>query len=403
MKLNYKQYALQFGIGGMILFITVILIYFFMDTNFSSNNGQNNHGKIYTPGLKIDRSELRMDQMDADSVILKKEVEFLKDQLASSLSAKDSTISNLTLEIEELKSTILNKEQMDQQKILETPNATKNATNIPINEPENINDYKNSIGEHSLSHIESESKVGVIKIGSGTNNLQNYKDFIPAGSSFEAILLGSVDASCGVGGTNNPQPILLRILDFGDLPNNFNSDMKRCRVIGGATGDLSSERVYIRTEKLSCINKDGKVKEIRLPGYIVGEDGKNGIRGRVVDKASMHVMNAGIAGFFSGIGNFLKHNPNIFKDKKGEEDVDPKSLESSIYFKEMIKTGGSSSTSSAFDKLSDYYIKRAEQLQPVIQIDAGRKITVVVTEGFEFQWKNNDPNAKLTSAKYEDK
>ncbi|MHB1910421.1 MAG: hypothetical protein ACYCQJ_16370, partial [Nitrososphaerales archaeon] len=33
------------------------------------------------------------------------------------------------------------------------------------------------------------------------------------------------------------------------------------------------------------------------------------------------------------------------------------------------------------DRLSKYYIDRAEQLQPVIQVAAGRKVDIVFTEG----------------------
>ena len=37
--------------------------------------------------------------------------------------------------------------------------------------------------------------------------------------------------------------------------------------------------------------------------------------------------------------------------------------------------------SSALDRLSQYYIDRAEQLQPVIQIAAGQVVDIVFTEG----------------------
>lgn len=40
--------------------------------------------------------------------------------------------------------------------------------------------------------------------------------------------------------------------------------------------------------------------------------------------------------------------------------------------------------SGALDKYADFYIKRAEQMQPVIQVAAGRRVDVVFTEGFNF-------------------
>ena len=38
----------------------------------------------------------------------------------------------------------------------------------------------------------------------------------------------------------------------------------------------------------------------------------------------------------------------------------------------------------ALDKYADFYIKRAEQMQPVIQVAAGRKVDMVFTQGVDF-------------------
>jgi conjugal transfer pilus assembly protein TraB len=40
-----------------------------------------------------------------------------------------------------------------------------------------------------------------------------------------------------------------------------------------------------------------------------------------------------------------------------------------------------SGATSALDRLSQYYIDRAEQLQPVIQVAAGQVVDIVFTEG----------------------
>ncbi len=46
----------------------------------------------------------------------------------------------------------------------------------------------------------------------------------------------------------------------------------------------------------------------------------------------------------------------------------------------MLDQGASKGIGNAVEKYADFYIKRAEQLQPVIQIDGGRKLTVVFTQ-----------------------
>ena len=50
--------------------------------------------------------------------------------------------------------------------------------------------------------------------------------------------------------------------------------------------------------------------------------------------------------------------------------------------------GGMNLGGNAFDKLADYYIKRAEQLQPVIQVNAGRVVHIVFTKGSNLGTEN---------------
>ena len=46
---------------------------------------------------------------------------------------------------------------------------------------------------------------------------------------------------------------------------------------------------------------------------------------------------------------------------------------------DLFKSGMSSGVGSSLDRLSEYYIKRAEQLQPIIQIAAGQAVDVIFT------------------------
>ncbi|MBL8675853.1 MAG: hypothetical protein JNJ47_00250, partial [Alphaproteobacteria bacterium] len=48
---------------------------------------------------------------------------------------------------------------------------------------------------------------------------------------------------------------------------------------------------------------------------------------------------------------------------------------------DIFTAGMASGASTALDRLSQYYIDRAEQLQPVIQVAAGQVVDVVFTEG----------------------
>jgi conjugal transfer pilus assembly protein TraB len=52
---------------------------------------------------------------------------------------------------------------------------------------------------------------------------------------------------------------------------------------------------------------------------------------------------------------------------------------------EILKFGAAKGASNALEKYADFYIKRAEQMQPVIQIQAGRKVDIVFTQGVAFE------------------
>ena len=49
----------------------------------------------------------------------------------------------------------------------------------------------------------------------------------------------------------------------------------------------------------------------------------------------------------------------------------------------MLAASGASGVENALEKLVDYNIKRAEQMHPVLVIDAGRHIDVLFKKGFD--------------------
>ena len=96
-------------------------------------------------------------------------------------------------------------------------------------------------------------------------------------------------------------------------------------------------------------------------GYVAGEDGRAGLRGIVVDRAGESMRNAAIGGFLSGMGNFLSqsHSPVTFSPANGLAQTNP------MTNPDMLKFSAAKGASGALDKYADFYIKRAEQMQPV--------------------------------------
>lgn len=197
--------------------------------------------------------------------------------------------------------------------------------------------------------------------------------FLPV-SFTRGTLLGGLDAPTGGQSQSNPHPVLIRLSDNSVLPNRFRGEYRDCFVIAAGYGDISSERAYLRTENLSCVRADGAALEVKIQGSVYGEDGKVGMRGRLVTKQGQMLANALLAGVVSGIGQGL-------------------AISSTSYSTSALGTVATASGSDAFvaglgtgvgkalDRLAQYYIKLAENTFPVIEVDAGREIDVVITKG----------------------
>jgi conjugal transfer pilus assembly protein TraB len=205
--------------------------------------------------------------------------------------------------------------------------------------------------------------------------LGNVEEAIPAGTSVKALLVGSVDAPCGVYSATDPQPVKLRILDDGHLPGAVRARLRGGIVIASAYGDISTERVYMRLERLTQVKPNGDFMETVVTGYVSGEDGRYGVRGNVVDRSGHLIGSAAFSGFFSGVSTFLQATVNAQNVRDATC-----GLPNDIRW-DLVKEGCTSGASNALDMLSDYYIRRAEQIQPVLQVNAGRVVDITFTHG----------------------
>ena len=202
--------------------------------------------------------------------------------------------------------------------------------------------------------------------------------YIPSGAFTRAILLCGLDAPTGGQSQRNPQPVLLRLVDNAMLPNHFRSKIKECFVVGAGYGDVSSERAYIRTESLSCVTRDGSAIDVPIKGYVAGEDGKAGMRGRLVSKQGQLLANALLAGVAGGIGQ-------AFQQSSTTMSVSPLGATSTVEPGKQFEAGFGTGVGKALDRLAQYYISLAEKVFPVIEIDAGRTVDLVITQGISLQ------------------
>ena len=208
--------------------------------------------------------------------------------------------------------------------------------------------------------------------------------WLPAGAHAEAVVLAGVDASAGVSSQGDPRPVLLRITGpaWTAAPSGSGDgtamqvDIDGCTVTGAAHGDLSSEKVYVRFRTMTCAGPEpGTVVETEVAGFVAGS-GKTGVRGPVVSREGALVEKAFLAGMVSGVGQGVAQafQPQAVATGTG-------ATVANGTLSDIGRAGLGAGASSAGQKVADYMIRRAEQYQPVIQLQAGTKVTLVFLEG----------------------
>ena len=131
---------------------------------------------------------------------------------------------------------------------------------------------------------------------------------LPATSILTGTLITGLDAPTGAQAQGEPLPVLLRLKKEAILPNRFKADVRECFALLGAYGDLSSERAHMRGETMSCILHDGTILEQPLKAFAVGEDGKEGPRGRLVRREGTFIARALLVGFLEAAANAFDDN-----------------------------------------------------------------------------------------------
>jgi len=208
------------------------------------------------------------------------------------------------------------------------------------------------------------------------NTLRNY---VPAGSYAPAVVLSGADAATNVADRESPVPVLFRITGPAVTAARGGRDgakinIEGCTVQGSAIGDLSSERVRVRLLSMSCLKRNGEIIEQAISGYMVGA-GKAGVRGQVISREGNLVTNAAIAGVLGGIANAAS---GAGGDVESADDI-------GALASNAAAAAGIGGIQSAATTLSDYYIKRAEQYQPVISLNGGSSVELVFMEGISLR------------------
>lgn len=225
------------------------------------------------------------------------------------------------------------------------------------------------------------------------------EDYIPSGSFMRAVILGGIDAPTGNVSRDNPHPVLLRISDEARLPNLERKDLRECFVLAAGYGDISSERALLRTERMSCRRDEGGYFDSQVRGFVVGEDGRAGVRGKLVTKQGQLLQRSLLAGIGSGLSDVFRtsYTERLRASTAANSSAVASSSSATVTvaqptydFGDYAAAGLASGTGTALGRLSDYYIALAERTHPIIEVGAGRTVDIVLQEGIDLSEERSE-------------
>ncbi len=225
---------------------------------------------------------------------------------------------------------------------------------------------KTGIGSSTAGEVETKS----------ANSDADYV-YLPMGAMIQGVLLNGLDAPTSGAAQKNPTPVVIRVKHDAILPNRARMDIKECFILASGYGVMSTERANLRTEGISCVREDGGVVETNLDGYVIGEDGKVGLRGRLVSKQGSMIATSLASGFLSGIGKSLQPTGVVGVNLNPGALAQTQSVDLGTSFESGLLGGGSNS----LNQISKFYLDIAKEMVPVVEIDAGRPVTIALSRG----------------------
>ena len=245
----------------------------------------------------------------------------------------------------------------------------------PGNLPPHAQPEPQIIGEISVLSNPAAATEGM---GTPGNKKKGRTVYLPP-SFMEAQLLTGFDASTSGKGTNNPEPLLLRIQTPAVLPNDIKANLSGCFVIAEAVGRLDKERADVRLVSLSCLSNEGKaIIDTPVKGFVTDSDSKVGLSGRVVSRMGAATARTIVAGFFGGMGDMLKSAATT-------QSTSALGTTTTVDSSQIAKYSLGGGLSEGAASLHDFYLSLAKQATPVIEVGAAKKITVIISEGKELE------------------
>ncbi len=211
------------------------------------------------------------------------------------------------------------------------------------------------------------------------------RTFIAPGDAVQLRLLTGVAAP--VDGT--PYPVMFKLLGPISGPDGSALDLGEARIVAAAQGSETDGRVVYRMTDLAFRNSDGRRSVVKIDGWIVGEDGIRGMRGKVIDKLGQVILAtmaySGAAATGDAVLRRYQNNFNTFNSFLG---VRPQNRRNSsavnlnLTGNDMDLAAASALTDGGI-RITQMLLDKYEKMVPVVEVNSGRDVVAVFSRGAE--------------------
>ena len=384
-----RQWIYGLGGGAALLGIIGAFIVFANNNDTAGNRAADLKSRLDLEGLVskptlrddwLSRNELRLEEMEKHLARLsgvKARNTDLQNKLNAVAHEKDALVKDAkrTLDVYEKRITDLERKAAVPQRPLKTKTRPRNKTLFQSAGPVSakVTGSVTSMRTVEILRFEGEGPGDILPIA------YDIRNYLPPNAYAMAKVLVGVDATVGMKAQNDPKPVEFRIIGPAYSASHdgkrLETDVEGCVVNGAAYGELSSEKIFVKLQKMTCPDGPGRVAVANVEGYLAFQ-GKAGIRGRVVSREGDLVTKALLAGIAGGFGRGFSANANSQFRTVGLGTND------NMLSAQQILTGGlGQGLATAAETVSDYLIERAEQYQPVIEMPTGVEVELVFING----------------------
>ncbi|MCC6220692.1 MAG: TraB/VirB10 family protein [Deltaproteobacteria bacterium] len=195
---------------------------------------------------------------------------------------------------------------------------------------------------------------------------------VSAGDAVQLKLLTGVIAP--VDGT--PYPVVFKLTSGVSGPDGSLLDLGEARIIAAAQGSEADGRVLFRLTNMALRHSDGRRSVVPVDGWIVGEDGIRGMKGKLIDKLGRLIVATAGTSFALAMGERISGQSNSIRID-GDDNIDVNA--------DDINVSTASAFTDASNRLGQILLDRYEKLVPAVEVLPNREVVAIFSKSVEIE------------------